>query len=97
MLNARLTVNNELGLHARAAAYLVKGVAPFQSAITLCRLDIDRKADAKSILSVLTLAASKGTQIEIAVDGPDEAAALSAIERAFETGFGELSGQTASE
>jgi phosphotransferase system HPr (HPr) family protein len=90
MLNARLTVNNELGLHARAAANLVKGVSTFQSEITLSRPDINRTANAKSILSVLTLAATKGTELEILVEGPDETAALSAIERAFECGFGEL-------
>jgi len=90
MLSVQLTVNNELGLHARAAAHLVKGVNLFQSSITLTRTDISRSADAKSILSVLTLAAPKGTEIQIIVDGPDEHEALMAIQRSFECGFGEL-------
>jgi phosphotransferase system HPr (HPr) family protein len=89
MLNARLTVINDLGLHARAAANLVKGVSAFQSNIIITRADISRSADAKSILSVLTLAATKGTVLEIAVDGPDEFEALTAIQAAFDRGFGE--------
>lgn len=88
MLNARLTVINELGLHARAAANLVRDVSPFQSDITLVRADISRSADAKSILSLLTLAATKGTVLEIVVDGPDENLALVALQGAFEGGFG---------
>jgi phosphocarrier protein HPr len=90
MLNTRVIVNNELGLHARAAAQLVKCVTPFESSITLTRQDSNRTVDAKSILNVLTLAASKGTALEIAVDGPDEQDAILAIERLFESGFGEI-------
>jgi len=91
MLSVQLKVNNELGLHARAAANLVKGITFFQSSITLTRVDISRSADAKSILSVLTLAAPKGTEIQIVIDGPDEHEALVAIQRSFDSGFGEVS------
>lgn len=94
MLNARLTVVNELGLHARAAANLVKGVSSYQSTIKLSRLDMNRTADAKSILSVLTLAATKGTVLEITVEGPDEDDALAALKSAFDSGFGEITEQT---
>ena len=89
MLNARFTVINELGLHARAAASLVKGISNFKSSITLTRTDISRSADAKSILSVLTLAATKGTVLDIVVDGPDETDAFVAVQTAFDSGFGE--------
>lgn len=91
MLNARLTVINDLGLHARAAANLVKGVQAFQSNIVLTRPDVSRSADAKSILSVLTLAATKGTILDILVEGPDETEALTAVRTAFDRGFGETS------
>lgn len=94
MLNARLTVVNELGLHARAAANLVKGVSSYHSTIKLSRLDMNRTADAKSILSVLTLAATKGTVLEITVEGPDEDEALVALKSAFDSGFGEITEQT---
>lgn len=94
MLNARLTVVNELGLHARAAANLVKSVSSYQSTVKLSRLDMSRTADAKSILSVLTLAATKGTVLEITVEGPDEDDAVAALKSAFDSGFGEITEQT---
>jgi len=82
-------VTNTLGLHARAAAQLVKGVTPFQSRVVLKRLDGERSADAKSILAVLTLAAVKGTEIEVTAEGADESDALLAVSKLFEAGFGE--------
>lgn len=90
MLSARLTVINDLGLHARAAARLVKGVSPFQSKVLVKRTDSDRSADARSILSILMLAAMKGTEVEIVAEGADESEALSAVCSLFAEGFGEL-------
>jgi phosphotransferase system HPr (HPr) family protein len=55
---------------------------------------MSRTADAKSILSVLTLAATKGTVLEITVEGPDEDDALAALKSAFDSGFGEITEQT---
>jgi len=89
MLSERLTVTNELGLHARAAAQLVKGVSGFQSAVFLKRSDLDKIVDAKSILSVLTLAAVKGTEVEVTIEGADESDAMSAVMSLFASGFGE--------
>jgi phosphotransferase system HPr (HPr) family protein len=89
MLSATVTVRNDLGLHARAAAQLVRLARPFNSRITIARQDNGVPADAKSILSVLTLAAAKGTALELVVDGDDEAIAFREIEKLFETGFGE--------
>jgi len=91
MLNARFTVTNDLGLHARAAANLVKCVSHFQSSIVLKREDVSRAADAKSILNVLTLAATKGTVLEIVIEGPDENDALAALQDCFGSSFGENS------
>ena len=90
MLNGRLNIINRLGLHARAAAQLVRLASGFQSKIRLIRADNAVIADAKSILSVLTLAASKGVELEIEVEGPDEQAAFDAIREIFLNGFGEL-------
>ena len=89
MLSERLTVTNELGLHARAAAQLVKGVSGFQSVVFLKRSDLDKIVDAKSILSVLTLAAVKGTEVEVTIEGADESDAMSAVMSLFASGFGE--------
>lgn len=90
MLKVKLKVLNQLGLHARAAAQLVRLAGKFESKIELSRAENSRVADAKSILSVLTLAATKGTEIEISVAGVDETQALMAIEEIFQNGFGEL-------
>ncbi|MDI1240714.1 MAG: HPr family phosphocarrier protein [bacterium] len=89
MVESRILVNNRLGLHARAAAQLVRLTAKFKSSVTIFRADRNVFANAKSILSVLALAASKGTELSITVDGEDEEAALNEIEGLFANGFGE--------
>ncbi len=90
MLEAKVKIINQLGLHARAAAQLVRLASTFSSKIILKRADKAVFADAKSILSVLTLAAAKGTELNAVVDGTDEKNALAAIEEIFRNGFGEL-------
>ena len=90
MLKSEVKIINRLGLHARAAAQLVRLASGFQSKIILKRTAISVYADAKSILSVLTLAAAKGTKIEVEIEGRDEKSALEAIEQIFKDGFGEL-------
>jgi phosphocarrier protein HPr len=90
MLKDRVTINNRLGLHARAAAQLVRLASGFQSKIKLIRTDNAVVADAKSILSVLTLAASKGVVLEIETEGTDEQIAFDAVQEIFKNGFGEL-------
>ncbi len=90
MLERRVQVINDLGLHARAAAQLVRLAATFTSDIRLYRNDTGLSANAKSILSVLHLAAASGTEVRVTADGEDEGAAIEAIARLFEKGFGEL-------
>jgi len=90
MLEKKITIINSLGLHARAASQLVKVANIFESTIRLNRTDNSMFADAKSILNILTLAASKGTELLIIVEGNDEAAAMGSIIALFENGFGEL-------
>ncbi len=90
MIKGQVMIVNQLGLHARAAAQLVKKAGEFESRITLIREDKAIYADAKSILSVLTLAASKGVKLILEVEGADEENAFAAIEELFEDGFGEL-------
>lgn len=85
-----IKIVNQLGLHARAAAQLVRLAGGFKSRIKLKRLDNEVEADAKSILSVLTLAASKGTELKLSVEGGDEKEAFAAITGIFEKGFGEI-------
>lgn len=90
MLEAKIKVINPLGLHARAAAVLVRLAGKYESKIILTRTDKNVMADAKSILSVLTLAASKGTHLEVSVEGEDEVEAFEAICEVFANGFGEI-------
>lgn len=89
MVERVLTVIGQLGLHARAAAKLVRVASQFQSTIELERVDTGQSADAKSILNVLMLAASSGTSIRVIAAGVDEAAAVDALEHLFRDSFGE--------
>ncbi|MEE4217392.1 MAG: HPr family phosphocarrier protein, partial [Xanthomonadales bacterium] len=77
MISADVAVINKLGLHARAATKLVNCASGFDAEVTLQRGA--REVNAKSIMGVLTLAASIGTGLVVTADGPDEAAALDAI------------------
>ena len=90
MPEANIKIINPLGLHARAAAQLVRLAGTFKSRVTRVRLDNQVFADAKSILSVLTLAAGKGTELKLTVEGIDEQAAFDGIREIFAKGFGEI-------
>ncbi len=89
MRKSTVSVNNRLGLHARAAARLVRLAEEFKSRIILIKHDESIFANAKSILSVLSLAASQGASLGLEVEGEDEDAAHQAIEEMFLSGFGE--------
>ena len=89
MAERRLQVTGRLGLHARAAANLVRVAERFQSSLTLYRLDGKLEADAKSILSILTLAASRGTELRVVANGVDEEEALDAVVGLFSRDFDE--------
>lgn len=91
MIERTFIVKARLGLHARAAAKLVRVATNFESQMKLERIENGLSADAKSILSVLMLAASQGTQLRATADGSDEVAAMAALDELFADGFGELS------
>jgi phosphocarrier protein HPr len=95
MVERILLIEGRLGLHARAAAKLVRVASAFQSQVVLRRLEGEVTADAKSILSVLMLAASRGTKLQAQAVGVDEEAAMEAIEQFFSAGFGEVEPETA--
>ena len=90
MLETNVKIINPLGLHARAAAQLVRLAGKFKSNIKLEHFDNFVLADAKSILSVLTLAAAKGTELKLTVEGEDEHEAQKAVTELIINGFGEL-------
>jgi phosphocarrier protein len=87
----KVTVTNLLGLHARASARLVNLANQYHSAVSLSRTDTQSRADAKSILSVMFLAAVQGTELIVHASGDDENAAIAAIAGLFENNFEEYS------
>ena len=89
MLEATVRVTNTLGLHARAAAQLVRLANRFKAEIVLMRTDSEISANPKSILSVLDLAAALGAELRISADGDDEWEAIAAITSLFTSNFGE--------
>jgi phosphotransferase system HPr (HPr) family protein len=87
MVAGRLPITNALGLHARAAARFVRLASLFKSQIRVTRGS--RTVDGKSILGLLLLAAAKGTEIDLTVEGDDEDEALAAIVALVTRGFEE--------
>jgi len=90
MLEGTVKVINPLGLHARAAAQLVRLAGSFKSGITITRANNSTPVNAKSMLSVLTLAASISTTLHLNVAGEDETEAFEAVCGLFANGFGEI-------
>ena len=80
-------IKNELGLHARSAAQIAKMVQKAKAAIWIKRGA--EKADASSIMDMLTLACEKGTTITIIVDDPSDIDILNAVAELVDSGFGE--------
>ena len=87
MIKTPKRISNKLGLHARASAKLTKLAGSFTSDIHLSRNS--RRVNAKSIMGVMMLAAGLDSQIEIEVDGADEAAAMAALCALIDNKFGE--------
>ncbi len=80
-------IKNELGLHARAAAMLVKTSNKYKAKLILTK--DDQQVNGKSIMGVLTLAAAKGSQITLEAEGEDASEMLEELTRLIENGFGE--------
>jgi len=87
MTTKTFLISNELGLHARAAAQFVKIANRFRSNISVKKEAVT--VNGKSIMGVLMLAAAKGTEITVEVDGNDEADALVELGKLIEQKFGE--------
>jgi phosphocarrier protein HPr len=87
MMRTQVEISNRLGLHARAAAKVVHTANSFRSAVFIGT--DDEEVNAKSILGLLTLAATKGTPLHVRAEGDDEEEALAAIVSLFQNRFGE--------
>jgi len=86
---AKVTIINQLGLHARAATKLAQLCQNFQCTVELIQ-DDGKTADAGSVLALLMLASSKGKTLTIRTEGNDAAAALTAVVDLINAGFNEL-------
>ena len=87
MTSQTVTVVNQLGMHARAAAKFVHLATRYEARVKVAR---DRcEIDGKSIMGILLLAAARGSTITISADGTDERDAVTALVALVESGFGE--------
>lgn len=82
-----VTVPNKLGIHARPAALIVRAAVEFDCDVWV--ESPEDKVNAKSIMGVMTLAASAGTSITVSADGPEEQEAVEAVAEVIKSGFGE--------
>ena len=87
MKTASIEIVNKLGMHARASAKFVTLAAQFKSDVTLGRNG--QNANGKSIMGIMMLAAGKGSQVELTVNGADEEQALQALMGLIDNRFGE--------
>ena len=83
----KLEIKNKLGVHARAAALLVQMVNRFSAQVTLSK--DGQTTDGRSIMGVLTLAATQGSKIQVEATGDDAERAVRAIERLIDSRFNE--------
>lgn len=87
MIEQEITIINKLGLHARAAAKLVAVASRYPCRIEICK--DGKKVDGKSIMSLLMLAAGKGTDIILIANGEEEQDAIDALVELIENRFDE--------
>ena len=87
MIETEITIINKLGLHARAAAKLASTAGRFSCAIKTGRSE--KLVDAKSVMSLMLLAASQGTILSFMFDGGDEVHAHQAVRQLIDDKFGE--------
>lgn len=82
-----VTISNRLGLHARPAMSFVDLAGSFKSSVSVSRAA--QTVDGKSIMQMMMLAATKGTELLVKADGPDAEAACAALKKLVDSGFDE--------
>jgi len=87
VLEKTITIRNKLGLHARAAAKFVSHASRYGSNITVAKNNME--VNGKSIMGIMMLAASRGTELKLNIEGEDESEMLRDIETLIENNFGE--------
>jgi len=87
MITREVTINNQVGLHARPATFFIQKANEFKSVIWVEK--DDRRVNAKSLLGVLSLGIVKGTTISIVADGVDEVQAVETLADLIDREFAE--------
>ncbi len=87
MLSRDVTIQNNVGLHARPATFFIQKANSYKSSIWVEKED--RRVNAKSLLGVLSLGIVKGMTVTLIADGSDEAEALAGLDELIQSGFGE--------
>ncbi len=87
MISKDVTIQNNVGLHARPATFFIQKANSYKSSIWVEKED--RRVNAKSLLGVLSLGIIKGMTITLIADGPDETDALEGLVSLIDTGFSE--------
>lgn len=87
VISKEVTINNQVGLHARPATFFIQKANEFKSSIWIER--DDRRVNAKSLLGVLSLGIVKGTTVNIVADGVDENEAIATLSALIDSDFSE--------
>ncbi len=87
MISKEVTINNQVGLHARPATFFIQKANEFKSSIWVEKEE--RRVNAKSLLGVLSLGIVKGTAITIIADGADEEEAITTLSELIDSNFSE--------
>ena len=87
MISKEVTINNQVGLHARPATFFIQKANEFKSSIWIEREE--RRVNAKSLLGVLSLGLVKGTAVNIVADGVDENEAIATLSELIDSDFSE--------
>ncbi len=87
VISKEVTINNQVGLHARPATFFIQKANEFKSSIWIEK--DDRRVNAKSLLGVLSLGIVKGTAVNIVADGVDENEAISTLSALIDSDFSE--------
>ena len=85
MIIKSVTINNQVGLHARPATFFIQKANTYRSSVWVVK--DDRRVSAKSLLGVLSIGIAKGMTITLVADGEDENEAIEGLVELIETGF----------
>ena len=87
MISKNVTIQNNVGLHARPATFFIQKANTYQSSVWVEKED--RRVNAKSLLGVLSLGITKGMTVTLIADGSDEKEAIDGLTELIDTNFGE--------